>query len=89
MINKFLKKYIYLQKKCKKLLEIWHLYNSILLEYQKTVSVLDNTPNQPSKFKTKSWIEKNDGSYGVHNTGSPIKFKTSMLRSSLCNSRDA
>ena len=31
----------------------------------------------------------NDGPYGVYNTGSQIKFKTSIIRSSLCNYRDA
>ena len=29
------------------------------------------------------------GSYGVYNTGSPTKFKTSMLRSSLCDYSDS
>ena len=45
----------------------------------------DNTPNQPSKFRTKNWVEIYDGSFGTHNTGSQIKFKTSMIRSSLCD----
>ena len=35
------------------------------MEYQKIIKLLDNTPNQPSKFKTKNWFEINDGSYGV------------------------
>ena len=51
--------------------------------------MLDNTPNQPSKFMTKNWVEVNDGSYGAYNTGSQIKVKTSMIRSSLCDYRDA
>ena len=38
---------------------------------------------------TKNWVEVNDGSYGAYNTGSQIKFKTSMIRSSLCDYRDA
>ena len=38
------------------------------------INLLDNTQNQPSKFKTKNWLEINDGSYGAYNTGSPIKF---------------
>ena len=50
--------------------------------------MLGNTPNQPSKFKTKSWVEINDGSYGECNTGSPIKFKTSLIRSRLCYYND-
>ena len=30
------------------------------MEYQKTINLLDNTPNQVSKFKTKNWVETND-----------------------------
>ena len=51
--------------------------------------MLDNTPNQPSKFTTKNWVEINDDSLGTHNTNSQVKFKTSMLKSSLCNYSDA
>ena len=32
------------------------------MEYQKINTLLDNTPNQPSKFKTKNWVEINDES---------------------------
>ena len=46
------------------------------MEYQKIINLLDNTPNQPTKFRTKNWVEVNDGSYGVYNIGSQIKFKT-------------
>ena len=28
--------------------------------YQKIISLLDNASNQPSKFRTKNWIEMND-----------------------------
>ena len=51
--------------------------------------MLDNTPNQPTKFRTKHWVEINDGSRGTYNTNSQIKFKTSMLRSTLCDYSDA
>ena len=54
------------------------------MEYQKIINLLDYAPNQPSKFKTKNWVEINDESRGVFNIGSQIKFRTSMLRSSLC-----
>ena len=27
------------------------------MEYQKIINLLDNAPSQPSKFKTKSWVE--------------------------------
>ena len=29
-------------------------YNSIIMEYQKLINLLDNTPNQPTKFVTKN-----------------------------------
>ena len=51
--------------------------------------MLENTPNQPSKFRTKKWVEENDESLGTYNVNSQIKFKTSMLRSSLCDYSDA
>ena len=57
--------------------------------YQKVINLLDNTPNQPTKFKTKNWVEINDDARGMYNTDSEIKFKTSMLRSSLCDYSDA
>ena len=59
------------------------------MEYQKMINLLDNAPNQPTKFKTKNWIEINDNSRGTYNTNCQIKFKTSMLRSSLCDYSDA
>ena len=30
------------------------------MEYQKTMSLLDNTPDKLSKFRTKNWIEIDD-----------------------------
>ena len=59
------------------------------MEYQKIIYLLDNTSNQPSTFRTKNRVEINDGSYEMYSTGSQIKFKTSMIRSSLCDYRDA
>ena len=59
------------------------------MEYKKIIDLLDNTPNEPSKFRTKNWVEINDDSRGTDNTNSQIKFKTSMLRSSLCDYSDA
>ena len=55
------------------------------MEYRKIINLLDNTSNQPSKFKTKNWVEINDESRGTYNKDNKIKLKTSMLRSSLCN----
>ena len=58
------------------------------MEYQKIANLLDNTSNQPSKFKTRNWVEINDESRGTY-TGNSIKFKTTMLRSNLCDYADA
>ena len=55
----------------------------------KIINLLDNTPNKLSKFKTKNWVEINDDTRGMYNTNSQIKFKTSMLNSSLCDYSDA
>ena len=40
------------------------------MEYQKIINLLDNTPNQPSKFRTKYWVEINVDSRRTHNTNS-------------------
>ena len=58
------------------------------MEYQKIIDLLDNTTNQLSKFRTKNLVEVNYDSQGTYNTNSQIKFKTSMLKSSLCNYSD-
>ena len=50
---------------------------------------MDNTPDQPSKFRPKNLVEINDESKELYSTGSDIKFKTTMLRSSLCDYADA
>ena len=50
--------------------------------------MLDNVSTQPSKFRTRNWIEINDESRGTY-TGNSIKFKTTMLRSNLCDYADA
>ena len=54
----------------------------MIVEYQKIINLLDNTPYQPSKFKTKNQVEINDDARGTYNTNSQIKFITSMLKSS-------
>ena len=53
------------------------------------IHFLDITPNQPSKFTTKNWVEINDDSRGTYNTNKQGKFKNSMLKSSLWDSSDA
>ena len=55
------------------------------MEYQKIINLLENTPIQPSRFRTKDWIEVNDNSRGMYSTNSQLMFKNSMLRSSACD----
>ena len=57
--------------------------------YQKIPNSLDNevvliASNQPSKFRTRNWVEINDEPRGTY-TSIDIKFKTTMLRSNLCD----
>ena len=59
------------------------------IEYQKSINLLNSTNNQPSKFITKKWVELNGDARGICNTSSQIKFKTTMLISSLCDYSDA
>ena len=57
------------------------------MECQQIINLLDNTPNQPTKFRTKNWTEINDDGHGRCNTKSQIKFKNSMLKWSLYDYR--
>ena len=59
------------------------------MEYQKIRNLIDDSSNQPSKFRTRNWVEINDESRGAYNVNSHIKFKTTMLKSSLCDYSDA
>ena len=36
-----------------------------MMEYQKIINLLDNTPNRPTKFRTKNSFEINDDSHGT------------------------
>ena len=56
--------------------------------YQKIISLLNDTINQPSEFRTRNWVEINDESRGTYNVSNQIKFKISMIRSSLCDYSD-
>ena len=88
MIKKYLKKGIYLRRKTE---NYWNymISNSIIMEYQWLINLLDNTPNQPTKFRTKNWVEINDDVLGTHSTNSQFEIKTSMLKSGLCDYSDA
>ena len=57
------------------------------MEYQKTINLLDNTSNQPTKFRTEKWVEINDDARALHNKD--FKFKPSMRKSGLCDYGDA
>ena len=59
------------------------------MEYQKIIDLLDNMPNQPTKFRTKNWVEINDGSRGTYNKDNQISFKTSISRSRFYDYSDA
>ena len=59
------------------------------MEYKKIINLLCNTQNEPSKFRTKNWVEINDESREKYNKDSQIKFKTSMIRSYLFDYSDA
>ena len=59
------------------------------MEYQKIANLIDDTSNKPSKFRTRDLVEINDESRGAYNGNSQIKFKTTMLKSSLCDYSDA
>ena len=59
------------------------------MEYQKIANLIDDASNQQSKFRTGNWVEINDESRGAYNVNSQIKFKTTMLKSSLCDYSDA
>ena len=58
------------------------------MEYQKIANLLNDESNKPSKFKTRNWVEINDESRGTY-ISNDIRFKTLMLKSSLCDYADA
>ena len=58
------------------------------MEYQKIINLLDDTMNQLSKFRTRTWVEINNESKEKYDN-SNIRFKTSMIRSNLCAYMDA
>ena len=59
------------------------------MEYQKIANLLDSASNKPFKFRTRNWVEINDGIRGANCPNKQIRFKTAMLRSSLCDYSDA
>ena len=59
------------------------------MEYQKIINLLEDTSNEPSKFRTKKWVEINGDLRGRYSADIQVKFNTSMLKSCLCNFIDA
>ena len=57
------------------------------MEHQKII--LGNIPDKLPRFITKKWIEVHYQSGETCNTNKQIRFKTSMLRSDLCDYSDA
>ena len=58
-------------------------------ELSKIINFLDIETTQKSKFRAKNWVEINDQSHGTFSSNSHIKFKTTMLKSRLCDYSDA
>ena len=59
------------------------------MEYQWIINLLDDTTDQPSKFRTRNWVEINDESWWTYNANSDMKFKASVRRSNICDYSDA
>ena len=51
--------------------------------------MLNDESNQPSKFRTRNWVEINDDIRGAYSPEKQMGFKTSMQRSSSCDYSDA
>ena len=58
-------------------------------DYQKIINLLENKSNQSSKFKARNLVKINDESIGKYNVNSEIRFKNTMLKSSLCDYSDS
>ena len=62
------------------------------MEHQKITNLFGTTPNEMPRFITKKWVEVHDQSGEANDRykpNKPIRFKTSMLRSDLCDFSDA
>ena len=61
------------------------------MEYQKITNLLDTTSDNVPRFITKKWVKIHDQSSSAedkYQTSKQIIFKTSMLRSDLCDFSD-
>ena len=59
------------------------------MEFNKINNLLGPAHDKVLKFITKKWIEVQSQSGNTCNTSKPIRFKTSLLRSDLCDYSDA
>ena len=59
------------------------------MKYQKITNLFDKKGEKISKFSNKKWEEVYDQSEMSYSTSRQIRFKTSMLRSGLCDYFDA
>ena len=59
------------------------------MEYQKIANLLVDASNKSSKFRKRNCVEINDDKRGAYSPNKQIRFKTAMLRSSLCDNSDA
>ena len=62
------------------------------MEYQKITNLLDATSDNVPRFIIKIWVKIHDQSGNAedrHKPSKQIRFKTSMLRSDLCDFSDA
>ena len=59
------------------------------MEYQKLINLLGTKTTQSVKRRLRNWVEINDDAHGTYKTNAYIKYKTTMLDTSLCNYSDA
>ena len=59
------------------------------MEFNKINNLLGPAHDKVPRFITKKWIEVQSQSGSTYSTSKPIRFKTSMLRSDLCDYSDA
>ena len=59
------------------------------MEFNKINNLLGPAHDKVPRFITKKWIEVQSQSGSTYNTSNPIRLKTSMLRSDLCDYSDA
>ena len=59
------------------------------MEFNNINNLLDSEHDEVPRFITKKWIEVQSQSGNTYNTSKPIRFKTLMLRSDLCDYSDA